>query len=120
MSFPSAIYPREDYILEQVKAGNFFYSLTPIKYEEKGHVVEFYVMADALKIDGVRVNASARLLQKIADVTGLMMLTIKMADLVYNYTKHRIGPKPRSITSSTEGMIAHSLDVDAALSSLEF
>lgn len=118
MDFPSSISDRENFILDQIKLGNFSYQTSEVSYEEKGNKVTFRVMSDALKIEGIRVNASARLLQKIADVTGLSMLTPKMADIVYNYTKLRIGPKPRPISSSNAAMISHSQDVDKALKAL--
>lgn len=118
MEYPKSPYAREDVILEQIKAGNFSYQMSEVTYEEKGNKISFKVMSDALKIDGLRVNASARLLQRIADVTGLSMLTPKMADIVYNSTKLRIGPKPRPISSSNEAMVSHSQDVDKALKAL--
>ena len=118
MTFPDNISARESYILNAVKAGDFWHSWLTISYSEKGHTVDLDIQADALMVEGVRVNVSARLSQQIADVTGAMLMTPKIADIVYNATTLRIGPQPRPITSATSAMIDHSKKVEAALSKL--
>ena len=118
MTFPSNLAAREAYTLDAVKSGDYECSWTTVSWEEKGHTIEFDVQADALKIEGVRVNVSARLSQQIADVTGAMLMTPKIADLCYHRAAFRIGPSPQPITSSTEAMLAHSKRVDAALAKL--
>jgi hypothetical protein len=47
-----------------------------------------------------------------------MLLTPKIADLIYDKAAFRVGPQPRPITSSTEAMLSHSRKVDAALLSI--
>ena len=118
MTFPTALAARETYILDAVVAGDFEANWTTLVWTEKGHTVELDVLADALKVEGCRVNVSARLSQQIADVTGAMLLTPKIADLIYDKAAFRVGPQPRPITSSTEAMLSHSRKVDAALLSI--
>ena len=48
-----------------------------------GSRLKLAVMADALKLGGVRVGAGAGLAQQIADVLGAMLLTPKVLDLMY-------------------------------------
>lgn len=50
------------------------------------------VIRDALKIDGVRVSASAQDLQRIADMLGCLLLTPKIIDLIYQQAKLRFEP----------------------------
>jgi len=118
MTFPSDIGAREAYILDAVKEGDFEHTWVTLTYTEKGHTVELDVQADALKVEGCRVNVSARLSQQIADLTGAMLMTPKIADLVYNATKLRIGPQPRPITSATSAMLDHSQKVSSALAKI--
>jgi hypothetical protein len=75
-------------------------------------------MADALKVEDVRVNVSATLEQQIADVVGGMLMTGKVADLVYSQAQLRVGPYPQPITTSTKAMIEHSEKISAAVSAL--
>ena len=119
MTFPTDIAGREAYILNAVKDGRYEGVSVPVSYTEKGHTIVLDVLADALKIEGVRVNVSARLSQQIADVTGMMLMTPKIADVVYHSAKFRIGPSPQTITSATSAMINHSQRVDASLAKVQ-
>jgi hypothetical protein len=115
MTFPTNLAAREAYILAAVSAGDYAASWATLTWTEKGHTIEIDVLADALMIEGCRVNVSARLAQQIADVTGSMLMTPKIADLCHHLAKIRIGPSPQPITASTDAMIAHSKRIDAAL-----
>lgn len=102
-------------ILEQIKAGNFEVTWGTIKSSIAGHTGEFRVFADALKIGGVRISVSAYLEQTIADMLGCTLLTPKLSDMIWQQRNVTLLPTPQPITSSSEGMIAHSKRIDAQL-----
>ena len=118
MSFPEKIPEREAYILEQVQAGNYDVRWTQVISSNAGHTAEFTVMADALKVEGVRVNVSARLEQGIADALGCLLLTPKLADLIWEQRTVTLRPYPREITASTASMLEHSMKIESALEAL--
>lgn len=82
------------------------------------------VLADALKLDGVRVTTDFETAQLIADVLGLYQLTPKVSDAINEQAMFRIEPTTRSwnyvpdpvtgeITGAyTQRMIDHSVAVD--------
>lgn len=112
---------REEHIVDIVK--NQFervsFNWYPLTIEYKGNVGKFYVMNDALKIDGVRINATAATQQVIADELGGMLLTAKLSDYIWNNADIRLQPCPRPITSTTQAMIDHSKDVDNQLNGVD-
>lgn len=73
------------------------------------------VFADALKIDGVRINATAELTAHIADMLGAHMLTPELSDLMWSKATTRLAPVPRPISSSVAAMIENSRAVDAQM-----
>ena len=89
---------REKYILERVIGGEFEATWVPVEYSVKGISVKFDVMEDALKIDGVRVNVSAKLQQNLADLFDASLMTAQIADLIYMSASRRIDPAPMSIS----------------------
>ena len=113
MTFPEKIADREKYIYDQVLIGNFDAEWTSVEYSSQGKTIRFNVMKDALKIDGVRVNVSAELQQKLADIFNASLLTAHVADLMFVNAKHRIEPCPMTISSTVESMIKHNRMVDA-------
>jgi len=115
MAFPNAIPEREQYILQQVQAGNFEARWSWIVSTHNGHTAVFIVMADALKVEGVRVNVSARLEQQIADVLNASLLTPKLADLIWAQKAVKLAPMPRQITASTPVMVSQSQKLDGAI-----
>jgi hypothetical protein len=118
MTFPEKLADREAYILEQVKAGFYEAEWVPVTSTAGDLHAVFWVMGDALKVEDVRVNVSATLEQQIADVVGGMLMTGKVADLVFAQAQLRVGPYPRPITSSTTAMIEHSEKISAAVDAL--
>lgn len=118
MTFPEAGAAREAYIIDQVRQGRFEVEFATITSDYNGHHAEFQVFADALKIDGVRVNVTAQTQQIIADMTGCMLLTPKLADLIWVQRQVTLPPMPRPITSATAAMIDQSKKIDAALAKL--
>jgi len=117
MGFPSTLQAREDYILAEVRAGRYEATLAPLYVQDKdtGTELTVWVYADALKVNGVRVNASASLQQRIADALECSLLTAKLADLIWLNRGYTLPPRNRAITSSTEAMIEHSRKIDALL-----
>jgi len=118
MSFPSNLQEREQYILDQVQAGKYEIDWVPIKSMNDDDEVTLWVSADALKVEGTRVNVMAETQQKIADVLGAKLLTAKIADLIWLQADLILPPFPRAITSSTEAMIEHSGKIDNAIEAL--
>lgn len=110
---------RDAAILQRVSRGDH----DPLRWvavhsTQGGHTAEFYVFADALQMDGVRVNVSAELSQQIADTYGCSLLTPKIADLLWAQRTINLHPFPRGNTDgmdTTAAMIEHSAKIDAAL-----
>lgn len=105
---------RDRLILEAVRAGRYEHEWCPLVLSDGGgQTLTVEVSCDALRIDGVRVSVSARLQQQVADLLGAVLLTPKLSDLIWQKTTGRIPPSPQPFTSSTRGMIEHSVRVDA-------
>jgi hypothetical protein len=102
---------RDAAILQYIRGGNYDVSWAQLV----AGPVSINVFADALKIDGIRINVSALLQQQIADLLGCMLLTPKIADLLYAARAVTLDPSPQSIDASTTAMIVHSKRVDDAL-----
>ena len=82
------------------------------------HTAGFQVFADALMMDGVRINCSAEVQQKIADALDCLLLTPRLADLIWMQHENTLPPFPRGNPvgmSTTQAMIDHSAKIDAAL-----
>ena len=120
MSLPPNAGPERDAaILQRITDGTF----DPIQWATinssiKDHTGEFQVFTDALKIDGVRINVSAELEQKIADILECSLLTPKLADMIWEQRQVTLTPSPQPIASSTQAMIDHSGRIDAQLEAL--
>lgn len=112
---PDAGNAREQAIRTLIAQGNYEVTWATVTASHGGHTAEFQVFADALKIEGVRINVSAETEQIIADTIGCMMLTPRLADLVWLQRAVTLPPFPRPITASTAAMIEHSQKIDAAL-----
>lgn len=115
---PDAGQPREDAILEHVSLGNYEIEWATVQSAHNGQVAEFQVFGDALKIDGVRVGMSARTEQLIADALGCMLLTPKLADLIWQQRITTLKPEPVTFSGSTRTMIEHSKAIDKQLAAL--
>lgn len=109
---------RDDWLFQAVTDGRAEYSFADVTSSANGRAATFSVFADALKVDGIRINVSAELEQRIADALGCMLLTAHLADLVWMQRDCTIRPLPRLITSATDAMIKHSQDVDSELAKL--
>lgn len=112
---PNAGPDREAAIFEAVQSGRADVVWKPIKSQYKNWEGIFYVFSDALKIDGIRVNITAKTQQKIADFWGYSLLTAKLADLIFAQADVIVKPFPRKITATTKAMIEHSSDIEKAV-----
>lgn len=104
-------------ILERILAGEGDFTWAEIVSTHEEHEARFYVFEDALKLDGVRINVSARTQQLIADHLDAMLLTPKVADLLFASRNVLIRPKPIApvrglIPSDEAGMRRHSEAID--------
>jgi len=112
--FPKDNTPQRDAkIIECVRNGRAKFSFAKVTSQYKDHKAEFSVFEDALKIDDVRVNVSAKLQQQIADMLNCILPTGMLYDLMWDQCKCKINPHPRPISSTTDSMIKHSQDIDA-------
>jgi hypothetical protein len=109
---------REGAIFQAVLDGRTTNEWAKVTSTHDDHTAEFNVFADALKLNGVRVNVSAETKQKIADAMGCLLLTPKLADLIWQQRQVTLVPSPQSITASTRAMVEHSARVDAQLEKL--
>lgn len=101
-----------------VAEGRFEHAFVPLTVEAGGHRGVFAVSQDALKVDGVRVNASAILQQSVADLIGASLLTPKLLDQMWAQRAITVLPCTQPITSSAAGMVAHSACVDRQIDKL--
>jgi len=123
MSFdlpPNGNQEREQAILDYVRKGAYELSWAKIVSTHADHTGEFWVFADALKIEGVRVNVSAETEQVIADLLGCVLLTPKLADLLWVQRAVTLPPFPRAITATTQAMVEHSAKIDTALQKVDY
>jgi hypothetical protein len=118
-------------VLGGIEAGDFNATFAEIQSQAGDHSAIFRVFADALKMDveytdlrgatqqamGVRIAASARLEQQIADVLGYSLLTSKLAELRYGARGVTIQPDPLGTVAmgTVARMVLESQKMDAAI-----
>ena len=110
---------RELEICDLVSSGTYDVTWATITSDVSGHHAQFQVFADAMKVEGVRVNVCAKTEQVIAEMLNCMLLTPRLADLIWLQADCRLPPFPRGNIvdmGSTQAMIEHSAKIDAALS----
>lgn len=112
---PDNIQLREDYIYNQVLNGLFDARWIDLIKTINGKTIKLRVMEDALKIEDIRVNVSAVLAQKLADVFDASLPTAMVADMMFRTATRRCTPRPITISTSTASMIKHSQAVDKQL-----
>lgn len=105
-------------VLGAIAAGNFDHVFVPITIDIPGHRGVFFVSQDALKIGGVRINASAILQQHIADLLGAYLVTPKLMDQMWGQRALTVLPCTMPINSTSDGMIKHSACIDTQLTKL--
>jgi len=105
-------------VLGAIADGHFEHAFVPLTIDVGGHRGVFGVSQDALKIDGVRIDASAELLQHIADLLGAFLLTPKLFDQMWAQRAVTLLPQTEAINSTAAGMVEHSAAIDAQLAKL--
>ena len=116
MQWPSPSSPAyADAVVGAVADGRFEHAFVPVTVSANGHTATFQVSQDALKVDGVRVNASAFLQQRVADLLGAHLVTPKLLDQMWVSRGVTLLPCTQPITSSAAGMLRHSSCVDREL-----
>lgn len=110
---------REAAILEAVRAERHDpICWTTITVQDRRHTLEIDVPEDALRIEGVRVNVSARTAQQICDLLECILPTPRLVMLMHQQATVPVyvGPRaPDATMSTTATMVARSRDVDAAI-----
>jgi hypothetical protein len=104
-----------DAVIGAVADGRYEHTFVPLTVSANGHTATFQVSQDALKIDGVRVNASAFLQQRIADLIGACLVTPKLLDQMWISRAVTLLPCTQPIASSAAAMVRHSACVDREL-----
>jgi hypothetical protein len=99
-------------VLGAIASKNFDHTFVPITINVGGHTGVFQVSQDALKIDGVRINASAILQQHIADLLGAYLITPKVMDQLWAQRSLTALPCTMPFNATSDGMIKHSACVD--------
>jgi hypothetical protein len=110
---------RDAQVLAHLNAGDLDpVAWVPLKSEIAGHTGQFLVMADALKLGGVRFGAGAMLAQQLADGMGAMLLTPKLLDMMYEQAAVQIPPFPdfnATMMENSSWFVKHSGRIDAAI-----
>lgn len=104
-----------DLVVQAVADGKFEHAFVPLTVSANGHQATFQVSQDALKVDGVRVCASAFLQQRVADLVGAHLVTPKLLDQMWINRAVTILPCTQPIAASTAAMVRHSACVGRAL-----
>lgn len=104
-----------DMVVQAVADGKFERALVPLTVSANGHQATFQVSQDALKVDGVRINASAFLQQRLADLLGAHLVTPKLLDQMWLNRAVTILPCPQPPASTADAMVRHSICVSRAL-----
>lgn len=108
-------------ILDAIARGDHVMPFAAVRSAANGHTGEFYLSADALKIDGVRWGMGAKLMQQAADLLGCMLPTAKLRDLLYVQRSVTLEPVTYSMVhwpqndTSTALMRAVNKEIDARL-----
>jgi hypothetical protein len=117
MSLPDNPSARNSYILDAVSAGRAQIVWTPLTITASGHTIVLQVTGDAVMVDAVRFGAGARLAQQIADLTGSLLVTPKVMDLMFGARIMTLQPFPLGTQKmmSTDTFIHHSSLIDQAI-----
>lgn len=105
---------RDSAILGHVSSGDYEQSWWPLTLGR----VQLMVSADALKIGGVRINASATVQQQIADALACLLPTPKVFDAMWLARAATLTPAIIPISSTTAAMVEASRMLDTQLTAL--
>lgn len=111
----SSLIARERMLLDYVQRGFTTWNWQDVAWTEGGHTIVFRCMADGLKVEGVRIDASATLSQLVADEIQAILPTPKMCDIIWQKANVKLKPLTRQITATTASMIDQSHRTDVAI-----
>ena len=107
---------RNAYILGAIDDGRIVPIWHPLTVTAGGHTATFYVLEDALKLNGVRLSTTANNLQQIADKLRASLMTPRLIDLAFLHADVVIPPQtiypPDDTTAALE---KESAKMDAAI-----
>ena len=106
---------RERMLFDYLQQGFLTWSWQDVTWTEGGHTIVFRAMTDGVKLEGVRIDASATLAQLVADQIDAILPTAKMCDIIWEKADVKLQPLTRQITSKTAAMIDQSNRIDAAI-----
>lgn len=118
MPLPIDHVQRNAYILQEVGAGRADVVWVPLTVKGAAHEITLQVTADAVKVDGVRFGAGARLAQQVADLLGAFLVTPKIMDLMFDARAVTLPPFPHydpTRMEDTSWFVEHSAKIDRAL-----
>ncbi|MCC6558180.1 MAG: hypothetical protein IT372_34980 [Polyangiaceae bacterium] len=106
---------REEAILGAVREGRYVpVSWVEVRSEAAGHEAALFVSADALRVGdaegSIRINASARTMQRIVDLLECVMPTTRICDLVWEQATVRLRPSiqtPDALMATVGRMVRH-------------
>jgi hypothetical protein len=106
-------------VVQAVKEGRAQVELADVVSRgEDGTALRIRVFRDALKIDGVRVSATAPELQQVADLLFCTLLTPKVVDLVWEQATVKFEPVIRAdgkiVAVSTDQRVSRLVDAEIA------
>ena len=112
MTFPTNPTERDKYVMDKIANGDFEHNWCEIKSTYKDHNAIFYISADVLKVENIRVTVNAKMQQSIADILNASLPTAKAMDLRHVQAEISILPLPRQITNETPAVIDQSAKID--------
>lgn len=98
-------------VLERIDDVDFEWA--PLRLEASGHTLDLLVSADALQLDGVRLNATARFADQLADAFGALLVTPLISDEIWLQADDRLAPQTQPWANTIAAMVRHSREVDA-------
>ena len=108
---PSIFTPSQ--VLEAIASGDAAPRYTRLAVSNADHEGELLVFGDALEVQGTRVSVSAALEQQIADALGCLLLTPKIADLLWLARTTALLPITGDVVNRTD--VQQSLAIDTAI-----
>ena len=93
---PSPGPARDAAILSAVASGAASPAWTAINATtpDGAHTGSFFVLSDGLKLNGVRLSVSAKVLQQLADMLSASLMTPRLLDLAFNQAAVKLPPCP--------------------------
>jgi hypothetical protein len=104
-------------VLDAIRTGAAKPDYARIALSNESHEGEVLMFADALKVNGVRTSVSATLQQQIADALGCLLLTPKLADILWQHRTAPLLPITGDVVTRTDEQQSAAIDAALALTS---